>query len=129
MAMSQEHKAALAQGRRESRAINAYLGALGDRRPGRPVSVDSLKRQLADVSAKLDKESSPLRRVDLLQKRIDLEESLSRVQTASNMAELEANFVANVAGYSARKGVSYKAWREFGVPAATLKKAGISRGS
>jgi hypothetical protein len=114
--MSQEHKAALAQGRRESRAINAYLGALGDRRPGRPVSVDSLKRQLADVSAKL-------------QKRIDLEESLSRVQTASNMAELEANFIANVAGYSARKGVSYKAWREFGVPAATLKKAGISRGS
>ena len=129
MAMSKEHKAALAQGRRESRAINAYLGALGDRRPGRPVSVDSLNRQLADVSAKLDKESSPLRRVDLLQKRIDLEDSLSRVQTASNMAELEANFVANVAGYSARKGVSYKAWREFGVPAATLKKAGISRGS
>ena len=31
-------------------------------------------------------------------------------------------------GYSERKGISYAAWREAGVPAATLKAAGISRG-
>ena len=126
--MSQEHKDALAQGRRQSQAINAYLGALKDRRPGRPVSAESIKKQLDDVSSKLGKESSPLKRVDLLQKRIDLEQALSKVSGASNMAELEANFVASVGGYSDRKGVSYKAWREAGVPAAVLKKAGISRG-
>lgn len=126
--MSQQHKDALAQGRRESRAISAYLAALGERRPGRPVSADSLQRQLDDVVAKLEGTDSPIKRVDLLQKRIDLEESLSRVQGASDIAELEANFIDNVAGYSARKKVSYKAWREAGVPAAVLKKAGISRG-
>jgi hypothetical protein len=31
--------------------------------------------------------------------------------------------------YSAKKGISYGAWREFGVSPEVLKKAGISRGS
>ena len=31
--------------------------------------------------------------------------------------------------YAQRKGISYAAWRELGVPADVLKKAGISRGS
>ncbi len=33
------------------------------------------------------------------------------------------------AKYAERKGISYAAWRELGVPADVLKKAGISRGS
>jgi hypothetical protein len=129
MAMSKEHKAAMAQGRRESRAINAYLTALANRRPGRPVSAESLRKQLDDVGSKLASASNPLKRVDLLQKRIDLEQALERVQESSDMAELEANFVASVGGYSDRKGVSYKAWREAGVPASVLKQGGVSRGA
>ena len=31
------------------------------------------------------------------------------------------------AAYGARKGISYSVWRKSGVPAAVLKKAGISR--
>ncbi|CAN5347660.1 MAG: hypothetical protein ACR2JP_05060 [Acidimicrobiia bacterium] len=127
MAMSDEHKEALAQGRRESRAIKSYLAALGERRPGRPVTADSLQRRLAAVGAKLQKESQPLKRVALLQSRIDLQERLSKVHEASNMAELERNFIEQVGAYSERKGVSYEAWREFGVPAKVLKEAGLSR--
>ncbi len=129
MPMSQEHKEALAQGRRESRAIRAYLGALEERRPGRPVSAESLERRLGDVETKLGGETNPLRRVGLIQSRIDLKDRLSKAQDASNIAELEDNFVDHVAGYSERRGVSYDAWRESGVPAKVLKKAGLSRKS
>ena len=34
----------------------------------------------------------------------------------------------DVATYAERKGISYASWRDVGVPAATLKRAGISRG-
>jgi hypothetical protein len=38
---------------------------------------------------------------------------------------LAANFVAYAKSYSDRKGISYTAWRQFGVPADVLRKAGI----
>jgi hypothetical protein len=37
--------------------------------------------------------------------------------------------VKAASAYSARKGISYAAWRELGVEAAVLKRAGISRSS
>jgi hypothetical protein len=125
MAMSDEHKAALAQGRKESRAIKAYLEALEARRPGRPVSKDSLQKRLEKVNEKLGSAESPLETVDLIQSKLDIEKALAQVENAQDYAALENGFVDNVASYSDRKGVSYTAWREFGVPAAILKKAGI----
>ena len=44
-----------------------------------------------------------------------------------DVAALETDFTAHAANYSTRKGISYQAWRELGVPAATLKAAGINR--
>ena len=41
----------------------------------------------------------------------------------------EPFFVKSAKGYGERKGISYAAWREVGVSAATLKAAGISRGA
>jgi hypothetical protein len=35
--------------------------------------------------------------------------------------------VKSAAPYSERKGITYSAWREVGVPANVLEKAGISR--
>lgn len=67
MPMSAEHKAALAQGRRESRAIKAYLQALEARKPGRPVTAESLGKRVSDLDAKIKAESNPLRRVELRQ--------------------------------------------------------------
>jgi hypothetical protein len=123
--MSQEHKDALARGRRESRAIKNYLKTIESRKPGRPVTKDSLTSRLATVNSKLEGLDDPLKRLDLLQSRLDIEEALASVKDVANLDQIEADFVANAKGYSQRKGISYTAWRRFGVPAAVLKKAGI----
>jgi len=125
MAMSQEHKDALARGRRESRAIKSYLKTIESRKPGRPITKESLSSRLATVNAKLEGLDDPLKRLDLLQSRLDIEEALASVKDVANLDQIEADFVANAKGYSQRKGISYTAWRRFGVPAAVLKKAGI----
>ena len=125
MAMSQEHKDALARGRRESRAIKNYLKTIESRKPGRPVTKESLTSRLATVNTKLDGMDDPLKRLDLLQSRLDIEEALASVKDVANLDQIEADFVANAKGYSQRKSISYTAWRRFGVPAAVLKKAGI----
>lgn len=127
MAMSKEHKEALAKGRNESRAIKGYLSAIQSRRPGRPVTQESLKARLANIDSKLASTDDPLRRVDLLQTRIDIETALASVPQKVDIGRLEADFVAAVGSYSERKGISYSAWREFGVPAEVLKKAGIAQ--
>ncbi|HVR77285.1 MAG TPA: hypothetical protein VMS99_02720 [Acidimicrobiia bacterium] len=125
MAMSQEHKDALAQGRLEARSIKAYLRALDSRRPGRPVTKESLDKRLERVNAKLGDENDPLKRIELLQSKLDLESALASVEEGANLDDLAANFVANAKSYSDRKGISYTAWRQFGVPADVLRKAGI----
>jgi hypothetical protein len=61
----------------------------------------------------------------LIQTKLDIERSLSEVENAQDMDSLEAGFVENAASYSERKGVTYTAWREFGVPAKVLRSAGI----
>ncbi len=125
MAMSQEHKDALAKGRKESRAIKAYLNTIESRKPGRPVTKQSLETRLAKVNSSLDTVDDPLKRIDLLQSRLDLESALSATTDSINVEQLESDFVAHAAAYSERKGISYTAWRQYGVPANVLKKAGI----
>ena len=125
MPMSEEHKEALAQGRKESRAIKAYLEALEARKPGRPVSKESLDKRMKKVNQKLEETDNPLEEVELIQSKLDIEKSLSELENAVDMETLEAGFIENAKSYSQRKGVSYTAWREFGVPAKVLRAAGI----
>lgn len=128
MAMSQAHKEALAQGRRESRAIKSYLEALGrPKRRGRPVTPETLRQRIADLDQKIAAEANPLRRVDLIQARIEAVAALESASVIADMSRLEAGFVEYAAGYSDRKGITYAAWREAGVPASVLKDAGIKR--
>lgn len=77
------------------------------------------------VGEKLETTDNPLDTVDLIQSKIDIERTLAELDSAQDLGSLETGFVENVASYSQRKGVSYTAWREFGVPASVLKKAGI----
>lgn len=127
MAMSDAHKAALAEGRVQARMIKAYLEALEERRPGRAVTPESLKSRLVRIDERLETEDDVLRRLELIQQRINLHEALAKAYAASAIDELEVGFVEYAAAYSERKGITYGAWREIGVPAATLKKAGIAR--
>ena len=127
MAMSAEHKAALAAGRRESRAIKDYLEAMAARRPGRPVTAETLAARIKDLEKRIGEETNPLKAVDLRQARIDAERALESAKESADSAALEAAFIRHAKTYSKRKGIAYAAWREAGVPAAVLKKAGITR--
>lgn len=125
MPMSKEHKAALAEGRRQARAIKKYLSAMGSRRPGRPVTRETLEARLERISNQLNETTDPLAAVELTQTKLDVENQLSRFEEAEDLSALEDQFVQFAKAYSERKGITYTAWRQVGVPAATLRKAGI----
>jgi hypothetical protein len=125
MPMSKEHKEALARGRKEARAVKAYLNAIEGRSSGRQPSKETLQTRLEKVNQKIDDTDDPLKTVDLLQSKLDIEKALSRVEDQDNFEEVEGEFIKNVRAYSERKGITYTAWREFGVPARTLRKAGV----
>lgn len=127
MAMSDEHKAALAKGRRESRLIKAYLNATRSRRPGRPVTADSLRSRIEGLDSRLASETDALKIVDLHQERLDAEDALKTLDDAPDITQAEKDFIEVAASYSERKGISYTAWRQVGVPASVLKAAGIPR--
>jgi hypothetical protein len=128
--MTAEHKAALAEGRAQGRAIRDYLEALDAHKPkrGRKRTPDSIKRRLEKLEVEIT-DADPMRRVGLIQERLDLEHELASTGSAIDLSALEKDFVAYAKDYSARKGISYTAWREVGVSAATLKAAGIGRGA
>jgi uncharacterized protein YicC (UPF0701 family) len=128
--MSDEHKAALAEGRNQGRAVRRYLEALEAHRPkrGRKRSPDSMKKRLERIESELES-ADPLRRLQLVQERLDLQQSLEAGESKVDLSELEEEFVSAAEPYSKRKGISYAAWRELGVEPAVLKRAGITRSS
>lgn len=129
-AMTAEHKQALAQGREQSRAVRNYLEALEQNRPrrGRKRTPDSIKRRLQTIESELP-DASPIQRLQMLQERRDLEAELEQSSATVDLGALEKAFVKAAASYSDAKGISYATWREFGVPADVLQKAGITRSS
>ncbi|HEY4377381.1 MAG TPA: hypothetical protein VGM93_09490, partial [Acidimicrobiales bacterium] len=119
--MSDSHKAALAEGRTQGRAVRIYLEALESNKPkrGRKRTPDSIKKRLADVNDEIAA-ADPLKRLQLVQERINLESELSSADDKVDLGALEKEFIAAAPSYGARKGISYTAWRELGVAAATL---------
>ena len=126
--MSDEHKAALAKGRRQARAVKEYLAAIEqDGRSKGRLDEGALKQRIEQVDRDIEDEDNPAKRVELIQKRIDYQDRLDNLQEAPDIEELQDKFVDAVKEYSERKGISYMAWREAGVPAAVLREAGMSR--
>lgn len=126
--MSDEHKAALAKGRAQGKAVRDYLAALEeDSKPGRRLSPEELNEKVEKLHTQIEEEENPAKRVELIQKRLDYEERLAKVEETVDMEALEKDFIAAAKEYSERKGISYTAWREAGVPAATLREAGVPR--
>lgn len=126
--MSDEHKAALAEGRNQGRSVRRYLEALEAHKPkrGRKRTPESMQKRLDRIDAELVS-ADPLKRLQLIQERLDLKAELDAAGEKVDLSGLEKEFVAAAAAYSARKGISYAAWRELGVEASVLKQAGISR--
>jgi hypothetical protein len=130
--LSDSHLEALALGREEGRAVRRYLEALETNRPkrGRKRTGDTVQRQLGEVTARLTR-ANALDRVQLLQRKMDLEQELAVLEAGEgvDLSELEAGFIEAAKGYSERKGITYAAWREVGIEPRVLKAAGISRSS
>ncbi|MGH9014284.1 MAG: hypothetical protein ACRDZ1_10175 [Acidimicrobiia bacterium] len=126
--MTAAHKRALAEGRELGRAVRNYLDALQRNRPkrGRRRTAASIRKRLDAISTKLS-DASPLQRLQLVQERMDLRTELQQLGAKVDLSALERQFTKAARAYSERKGISYAAWRELGVSADVLKKAGITR--
>jgi hypothetical protein len=124
------HKAAMAQGRSESRAVATYLEALEAHRPkrGRKRTPESIDKRLTSIDKEMGS-ANPIKRLSLIQERLDLLKEKESLTGTVDISAFEDAFVGAAKGYSERKGISYAAWRELGVPPAVLKRAGISRGA
>lgn len=125
--MSDEHKAALAVGRAQSRVVRDYLAAVRANKPkrGRKRTTESITSRLAQIDAELAG-ADPLVEVKLIQERMNLRLELENKDTAVDIDALEKEFVGVARDYSDRQGISYAAWREFGLSPAVLRKAGIT---
>ena len=128
--MSDTHKAALAEGRDQGRAVRRYLEALEAHKPrrGRKRTPESMQKRLETVEEKLP-QADPLTRLQLVQERMDLQRQLEASDSNVDLQELEDEFVKAAPDYSRRKGITYAAWREAGIDPAVLRRAGIRRGA
>jgi len=128
--MTDEHKAALAVGRTQGRAVRAYLEAVDANRPkrGRKRTPDSIKKRLQTIETQLPS-ADKLQALHLRQERRDLQDELETMGKSVDLAGVEKDFIASAKAYGDRKGISYATWREAGVSPAVLTQAGISRSS
>ncbi|MEP7202724.1 MAG: hypothetical protein ABI894_08950 [Ilumatobacteraceae bacterium] len=126
--MTDEHKAALAMGRNEGNAVRNYLEALRSNKPkrGRRRTRESIAARLNAIDAELGA-ADPMNELRLRQERRDLQSELASLGAKVDVSALEDTFVSVGKSYSTRQGISYATWREIGVDAAVLKRAGISR--
>jgi len=106
---------------RDSFVVKRYLDSLET--GGRRVNPDKISARIRKLDSKLSNESSSLRRLDLMQSRIELEAQLGDATSE----DVESDFVKVAAAFSQRKKVGYKAWRAMGVTPGVLQKAGILR--
>ncbi len=126
--LTKKHLDALAEGRVHGRIVREYLEALDAHRPrrGRKRTPESVQHRLETVEKHLI-DASPFERVGLLQERIDLLKLREGLEEDDNLQELEDAFVEVAADWGGRKGITFAAWREVGVPPEVLKRAGIQR--
>ena len=87
-------------------------------------SDSDISKQLETVNKKIAAQSNDvLANLDLIQLRMDLEKCLE-FQTPENV-KLKRDFCLCAKDYSEANGITARAWRELGIPLATLQEAGI----
>ena len=127
--MSAAHKRALAEGRQSAAVVDRYLAALHvPKRRGRQVSLATLQQRLATVEVDIKKTAGTARLFAAQQAR-DLRTRIAALANTAttDIKKLEADFVKVAKTFSERRGISYGAWRDAGVPAQVLKRAKVPR--
>lgn len=119
-------KAARAQAREDTRIVREYLETcLIVNRRGPKRTPDRIQSMLATAEVKAETSSDVMAKLMALQEMHNLKAELARTMDAPDHSAAEAAFIAVGARYAARKGISYQAFRQTGVPAAVLRQAGI----
>jgi hypothetical protein len=127
--LSTAHKKALAEGRTMSATVDRYLAAVNTpKRRGRKVTKATLEARLAAARSAV-KTASGVEKVMAAQQLRDLQARLAQFATtsATDTKQLEADFVKVARRFGENRGVGYGAWRDAGVPAVVLKRAGVAR--
>lgn len=127
--MSASHKAALAQGRQMSAVVDRYLSSVNTpKQRGRKVSKSVLEQRLAAAKARVGS-AKGVEKVLAAQEIRDLQSRLASMSSSggTDTKGLEAEFVKIAKKFGENRGITYGAWRDAGVPAEVLKKAGIAR--
>ncbi len=110
--------------RAERAAVAAYVAGL--RAPKVPArSPATLEKRRAQIEQWIAEERSPIREVELRQRRLDIDRQLAQIDQAARLPELEEAFVRVAASWARRSDVTAAALREVGVPASVLKRAGL----
>src|SRR5947208_9859740 len=88
--MSDTHKAALAEGREQGRAVRRYLEALEAHKPrrGRKRTPESMEKRLAAIEERLP-QADPLSRLQLVQERMDIQRQLEAADSTVDLQGLE----------------------------------------
>src|SRR5580765_6391856 len=98
--MTDAHKAALAEGRTQGRAVRNYLDALEATKPkrGRKRTPDSIKKRLATIDAELAS-ADPLKALNMRQERRDLLTELTTMDETVDLATVERDFITSAKAY------------------------------
>jgi hypothetical protein len=114
----------------QERVVRRYLSAVESAKAGRGPkrTSDAIGNRITKVDELLVS-ADPLSRVHLTQERIELHAEYVRVTNGSSpdQAQLERDFVRVVRSYGDRNGITFAAWRQVGVDAAVLERAGIHK--
>jgi hypothetical protein len=114
----------------QERVVRRYLSAVESSRPGRGTkrTADAIGNRITKVDELLVS-ADPLVRVHLTQERIELHAEYVRVTNGNNgdQSHFERDFVRVARSYGDRNGITYAAWRQVGVDAAVLERAGIHK--
>ena len=128
--MTAAHKKALARGREMSAIVDRYLASVNvPKKRGRKVSVATLRKRLA-VAQETVKASSGVAKVLAAQAVRDLRRRIAEAESGGrgeDVKVLEASFVKVAKQFATNRDISYGAWRDAGVPAVVLQRAGIAR--
>jgi len=127
--LSASHKRALAEGRTMSATVDRYLAAVNTpKRRGRKVSQAALVERLGAAQTRA-KSATGVERVLAAQEVRDISSRIAAMQSAgtTDLKDLENAFVRVAKAFGEKRGIGYGAWRDAGVPAVVLKRAGVAR--
>ncbi len=110
----------------QNTAVRNYLTALSDtkKKRGRRRTDESIRSRLAAIESEMA-DANPLRELLLMQERRNLNAELEARAQVVDIAVHEAEFVKYAKPYSERMSISKETWREAGVSAEVLRRAGI----